>query len=732
MSIIHTQPELELHEADVGLGVVLIVDDKACNRRLFADLLVEAGILVIEASDGSTALRAIDSSSIDLVLLNVDMPNMVGFDVLVTIRQTLSEADLPVIMTTTLETSKEAVRAFEVGANDFVAASINPDVALARIKIHLKLKHAQQALRKSQQRYALVAEGTNDGLWDWDLISDEVFYSSRWKSMLGIDPDQSVTSPAEWLSRVHVEDLKRTEAERRLHLSGGKPHFETELRMRHEDGGYRWMLCRGIAVRESGGKAIRLAGSLTDITEGKVADALTGLPNRVLLNERLKRCLDLHSRNRNFKFAVLYLDLDNFKLVNDSLGHDYGDRLLVSIARRLEGSVRISEALVSRLGGDEFAILLENIKSESEAIAVAERIIDSVSAPITLGQGREIFATVSVGISFSEGHCDAEEMLQCADAAMYHAKAHGKSCFQIFSPVMKADIKSRLETEVQIRRAIERAEFQLHYQPIVNAISGQLYGFEALARWNHPEKGLVPPSDFIPIAEETGLIIPLGKWALRTACQQMMDWRSVDSGFDNLVVSVNVAYRQLQHKDFFEDILSVLAQTKLDAGSLKVEITESSMMQNEASNEMLLRRLREIGVQVAIDDFGTGYSSLALLHQLPLDSVKIDRSFVDKMTLSSENRAIVGTIITLANRLNFDVIAEGVETPEQLSLLQSLGCDFAQGFLFSRPMPADEALSMTVAEYFFEVVSNCDFRTQVGLNEFSISEADGDLLPTYW
>ena len=732
MPTINRKPKYELGDAGASWGVVLIVDDEPAKRNVFAELLAQKGFRVVEACDGSTALAAIDKNSIDLVLLDVAMPGMNGFEVLADIRQSLTEADLPVIMTTTLETSGDAVRAFELGANDFVSKTIDPDVALARIRIHLKLKQSQQALRKSQQRYALVAEGTNDGVWDWDLSTNEVFYSPRWKSMLGIDQDQLSNSPEEWLGRIHVEDLKRTEAERKLHLSGEKPHFETELRMRHQDGSYRWMLCRGIAVRASCGTAIRLAGSLTDITEGKVADALTGLPNRVLLNERLKRCLDRQSRNSKFKFAVLYLDLDNFKLVNDTLGHDYGDRLLVSIARRLEGSVRISEALVSRLGGDEFAILLENIESESDAIRVADRVIDSVSVPITLGKGREIFATVSVGISFSDGNSDAEEMLQSADAAMYHAKAEGKSCYQIFSPVMKADITSRLETEVQIRRAIERQELQLHYQPIVNAISGQLHGFEALARWNHSDRGLVPPSEFIPIAEETGLIIPLGQWALRNACQQMMDWRAVDSRFNDLSISVNVAYRQVQHKDFFEDILSVLTQTGLDARSLKVEITESSMMQNEASNKMLLCRLRELGVKVAIDDFGTGYSSLALLHQLPLDTVKIDRSFVDKMTLSLENRAIVGTIITLANRLNFDVIAEGVETPEQLSLLQSLGCELAQGFLFSRPIPANEALLTLDAERFFQIINNSDRENRYSIDELPVSDANGEILRTRW
>lgn len=665
---------------------VLVVDDEAINRAILSHMLEGAGYQTLEASTGAEALMMISIHQIDLVLLDIVMPDCDGFEVLKTIREQASESDLPVIMVTATRDSSEAVLSFELGANDFVSKPIDAAVMLARIGTHLKLRVATEALRKSEERYALVAQGTNDGLWDWDLKTNEVYYSPRWMAMLGVEPEDVDNSPEAWLGRIHLEDRNRTESELELHLSGAKPHFETELRMRHFDGSYRWMLCRGIAVRDEADDAHRLAGSLTDITEGKVADALTGLPNRVLFKERISRCVLKHTRDPEYKFALLYLDLDNFKLVNDSLGHDFGDRLLVAISRRLEGSVRICEALVSRLGGDEFAVLLEDIDSEEDAVRVAERILKSVSAPISVGEGREIFATLSVGISFCDGSSDGTEMLQAADTAMYEAKSKGKSGYQVFNPAMKADVINRIQTEHQIRQALENDEFELHYQPIIDAQSGRLHGFEALSRWNHPQRGLVAPGEFIPIAEETGLIVPIGDWVLNEACRQMVQWKSENAACADLVVSVNIASRQLNHPEFYYGICSTLHETGLEPGHLRLEVTESTMMESEEVSTPLLNCLRELGVKVAIDDFGTGYSSLSDLHQLSLDTVKIDRSFVDKMKLSPKNRSIVGTIVTLANRLKFDVIAEGVETIEQFEALRALGCEYVQGFLFSPPV----------------------------------------------
>lgn len=689
LSGINVQPERIVNTARI-----LVVDDERINRAILSRLLRQNGFCVVEADSGAAAIAAVAAQEIDLVLLDIVMPDMDGFEVLSRLREQLSQSDLPVIMVTAAAESQLVVRAFESGANDFVTKPVDVAVTMARINTHIKLKAAQVALRQSEERYALAARGTNDGLWDWDLITNIVYYSPRWVSMLGLDASSVSNSPDQWLDRVHPEDRNQLETELQKHLDDITPQFETELRMRHTDGSYRWMLCRGLAVKSTTNEPQRLAGSLTDITEGKVADALTGLPNRVLFRERLRRCADRHRRDPNYSFALLYLDLDNFKLINDSLGHDYGDRLLVSVARRLEGAVRTADSFISRLGGDEFAVLIEHVSTDESATAVAERILKRVSAPISLGGGREVFASVSIGISMSGAGSKAPtDMLQEADTAMYQAKGQGRSCSRIFDPIMKQDVTRRLDVESELRRAVEREEFAVHYQPIVKVDTGKLIGFEALVRWHSPTLGMVSPGEFVPIAEDTGLILQIGGWVLEEACRQMMEWKTADSRFQELTINVNVSSRQLAQPGIVADVSTVLERTGMDPEKLKLEITESAIIQNPETGALLLSELRQCGVKVAIDDFGTGYSSLAYLHRLPLDALKIDRSFVDKMTLSDDNREIVGTIITLADRLNLAVVAEGIETAEQREMLRQMGCEFAQGFHFSQPIIAENMLT---------------------------------------
>ena len=665
-----------------AVGRILVVDDEQLNHAILSRLLRQRGFSVVEAESGARAIAVVAEQDFDLVLLDIVMPEMDGFAVLNILRKELTQSDLPVIMVTASAESEQVVRAFESGANDYIRKPVDVAVTMARINTHVKLKASQAALRQSEERYALAARGTNDGLWDWDLTTDQVYYSPRWASMLGIDTNAVSNSPDQWLDRVHPEDRNQVDSELQKHLADESPQFETELRMRHTDGSYRWMLCRGLAVNSPTGTPQRLAGSLTDITEGKVADALTGLPNRVLFRERLHRCTERRRRDPDYSFALLYLDLDNFKLINDSLGHDYGDRMLVSVARRLEGSVRVADSFISRLGGDEFAVLIENVATEECATAVAQRILDSVSAAISLGGGREVFASVSVGISISGNGKITTNMLQEADTAMYQAKGQGGSCFGVFDPVMKEDVTRRLDIEYELRRAVERNDFHVHYQPIVTVEGGRLVGFEALVRWNSPSLGMVSPGEFVPIAEDMGLIVPIGGWVLEEACRQMMEWKAAESRFQDVTINVNLSCRQLAQPGIVADISAVLARTGLDRAMLQLEVTEIAIIRNPEAGAALLAELRHCGVKVAIDDFGTGYSSLAYLHRLPLDALKIDRSFVDKMTLSEDNRAIVGTIITLADRLNLAVVAEGIETPEQRKLLQERGCEFAQAILF--------------------------------------------------
>lgn len=683
-------------------GRVLVVDDERINRVVLSRLLRNHGYETGEVESGKEAVEAISSGNYDLVLLDIVMPELDGFEVLRLIRQRWSKSDLPVIMVTSSDESANIVRAFDLGANDYITKPIDPAIALARINMHIQFVNSQMDLRKSEERYALVAQGTNDGLWDWDLNKNEVYYSPRWFSMLDIT-ETSNTSPSVWFGRIHPEDRQRVENELTSHCAGLTSHFETEMRMRHENGSFLWTLCRGVAVWDDNGVAHRMAGSLTDITEGKVADALTRLPNRVLFRERLDRCVQRQKQDPDFKFALLYLDLDNFKLVNDSLGHEAGDRLLVAIARRLENSLREAESFVSRLGGDEFAILVEGIYDSSEPVNLANRIISSVGAPISLGCGREVYASVSVGISYSiDGFKSSSEMIQAADTAMYRAKEQGKSCYQVFDPIMKQDATKRLDIGNELRSAIENDQLSLHYQPLVELKTSQVVGFEALVRWQHPEFGQISPAEFIPIAEESSLIVDIGLIVMRKACIQLAMWNKIHPGFKNLQMNVNVSSRQLRSQFLVQEVVAIIAETGIVPGNLKLEVTESAIMENPEQGASVLSELRGHGVKVAVDDFGTGYSSLAYLHQLAPDAVKIDRSFIDQITTSNDKKTIVGAIIALADGLNLDVIAEGVETIAQQRELTQMGCGFAQGFLFSKPLTPEKLFEFVTRKQYLK------------------------------
>jgi diguanylate cyclase (GGDEF)-like protein/PAS domain S-box-containing protein len=682
--------------AAASRGLVLVVDDEQLNRIVMCKVLQGNGFCTIEAENGRQALNAIQSNDVDLVLLDIVMPEMDGFETLRRMRNEMPELDIPVIMVTANEGSETVIEAFDLGANDFINKPFDPAVTLARINLHLQFAKSRADLRKSEERYALVAQGTNDGLWDWDLGRDEIFFSRRWYGMLGLEESETPT-PDTWFSRIHSEDLPRVMDEIKAHFGGRTPHLETEMRMRHVDGSFRWTLCRGQAVFNANGLANRIAGSLTDITEGKVADALTGLPNRVLFRERLERCIYRQKRDSNSKFALLYLDLDNFKLVNDSLGHEAGDRLLVAIARRLESSLREAESFVCRLGGDEFSILIEGIDDLDEPIHIAKRIIASIGEPISIGSGREVYTSVSVGISFSsDGYADANEIIQAADTAMYRAKEQGKSCYRIFDPAMKQDATKRLNIENELRQAVDRQELECHFQPIVDIASGQVTSFEALVRWTHDKLGQVSPSEFIPIAEDNGLIDRIGLVVLRKACSQLAAWQKMDPQFVGLQVNVNLSSRQLKSTNLIDQIFEIIDETGILPACLKLEVTESTIMENPEQGAKVLSLLQSRGVKVAIDDFGTGYSSLACIHELSPDAVKIDRSFVDQLQSSADKKTIVRAIIGLADGLNLDVVAEGVETEDQHDILAAMGCKYAQGYLYAKPLPPRDLFQFVI------------------------------------
>ncbi|MEM9292927.1 MAG: EAL domain-containing protein [Acidobacteriota bacterium] len=568
-------------------------------------------------------------------------------------------------------------------------------------------KRSEQALRESEERYALAARGANDGLWDWDLRTGEIYFSQRWKSMMGYSDEEIGGSLDDWLRLVHPEDVEHLQAHLEAHLSGSTPHFESEQRIRHKDGEYRWMLARGLAVRDSEGNVYRMAGSQTDITERKEAeqqllhdavhDTLTRLPNRALFLDRLGSALARAHRRPEYLFAVIFLDLDRFKLVNDSLGHMVGDELLVALGQRLAQCLRLVDT-VARLGGDEFAVLIDDLDRPEDALEVSHRIQQELKRPFNLA-GHEVFANASMGIALSStGYERAEDVLRDADTAMYRAKAQPEQRPVVFDPAMHASAMVLLRLENDLRRAVDRGEFELYYQPIVSLEDRQLWGFEALVRWMHPERGLVSPGEFIPLAEETGLILEIGCWVLEEACRQTADWQQRLKHRRPVHVSVNVAAQQLTHMGFLDAVDQALDSSGILPGTLRLEITEGVMMESPELARVSLQRFRQREIKLHIDDFGTGYSSLSQLHTFPIDTLKIDRSFVANMNGKGENHAIVRTIVALAKTLNLEVMAEGIETAQQLQSLRSLDCEFGQGFLFSRPLPRDEAESLLTAE----------------------------------
>ncbi len=555
-------------------------------------------------------------------------------------------------------------------------------------------KVAEESLKASEQRYMLAANGANDGLWDWFLESNSIYFSPRWKAIIGFVNNEISHKPNEWLERVHPHDRVQVENTLSAHINGRTPHFRSEHRILHKDGAYIWVLSRGLAVQDSSGKAYRMAGSMTDITERKQADeqlifdalhdSLTGLPNRTLFMDRLTHAVGREKRNKEAPMAVLFMDVDRFKVVNDSLGHTTGDKLLIAVSERLSETLRQGDTF-ARLGGDEFSVLLEDVKNRGEALSLAERMQAQLEKPFHVN-GKEIYTSVSIGIAFSSSeHHQPEHLLRNADIAMYHAKTAGDSRCAVFDTGMYTNAVGRLQLETDLRQAIKKKDFCLHYQPIVTMKNGTIVGYEALVRWQHSDRGLIYPSEFIHIAEETGLIKELGQWILQESCRQLKTWqRSLPDGAP-LTVSVNISSKQLL-PNFVDQIKDTLKDAGLAPGGVVLEITESIIMENAEVIAPMLTQLRELDVKIHIDDFGTGYSSLSYLHQFPFDVLKIDRSFVQRLGERGENLEIVKAIITLANSLNMEVIAEGIETENQRLKLEELGCQYMQGYMISHPL----------------------------------------------
>jgi diguanylate cyclase (GGDEF)-like protein/PAS domain S-box-containing protein len=566
-------------------------------------------------------------------------------------------------------------------------------------------KQMEQALYESEQRLEGILCSIQDVVWSASATTLKVLYINlAAEKVFGRPASEFYANPVLWFKIVHPEDKKQVKHHRKMLLETGKT--ELEYRIVQPDGEVRWLYNRSQVVYDASGKPVRIDSIDTDITERKQAeellqrnafyDALTDLPNRALFMDRLDHALQRIKRHPNILFAVLFLDLDGFKLINDSLGHLMGDRLLQAFARRLSECLRPSDTL-ARLGGDEFTILLEDIDTLKDAISVAQRILQSLALPFNLN-GQQVFTNTSIGIALSTADYQrSDEILRDADTAMYRAKAQGKGCYAVFNPQMYQLAVSRLQLETDLRRAINHQEFQVFYQPIVWLATGQVTEFEALIRWQHPQRGLILPAEFIPIAEETGLIVPIGQWILKEACQQMKAWQDRFKHRITLKININLSGKQLREIHFIEQIEQTLAETGLEASSLKLEITESLLIENVEVPTNLFVELRKRDIELCLDDFGTGYSSLSYLHRFPVSTIKIDRSFVSKMKPDNDRSEIVRAIVTLARILRMNAIAEGIETEEQLEQLKALGCEKGQGYFFSKPLSKEDAEALLLS-----------------------------------
>jgi diguanylate cyclase (GGDEF)-like protein/PAS domain S-box-containing protein len=564
-----------------------------------------------------------------------------------------------------------------------------------------ELKRAEQSLHKSEERLRLILQGSNDAPWDWDMRTNEVYYPPRWWQMIGRADDELPADPWLWLRLTHPEDQERVRKAFERALAGTTETYEVELRLQHKDGHYVPVLSRAHIVRDEQGTAVRVSGTNTDLTERKEAerrmhqlayfDYLTDLPNRRLLMDEMHKLLSRCVRNGGTG-ALLFIDLDNFKLLNDTLGHDVGDQLLRQVGYRLRHAVREAD-YVARLGGDEFVIALDDLgadlaRAAAEADAVGHKLLAVCAEDYAL-PSRAYRSTTSIGIALFDAHTESvDELLKQADLAMYQAKAAGRNTLRFFDPLMQAAIDRRYALEHDLRDGLLRNEFRLYCQPQFDGV-GRLRGGEILLRWQHPERGLVAPGEFIGMLEATGLVLPLGRWVLRETCLRLAAW-AADPVLGQVALAVNVSAQQLHLPEFATQVLAILADTGADPHRLSLELTESVLAENIEEVIDKMNRLKSAGVNFSIDDFGTGYSSLSYLKRFPLETLKVDQSFVHDIHTDPAAAAIVEVIITLARKLGLKVIAEGVEEQAQREFLRKGGCDGFQGYLQGRPVSIDE------------------------------------------
>lgn len=694
---------------------ILVVDDDKLARQLAISVLEKSGYQLQSAENGLQALTAFKRDPADIVLLDVMMPEMDGFATCAALRALPSGVHTPILMLTALDDMESINRAYEVGATDFITKPVNYPLLNHRVRYAWRAMKTAEELRNSQARLAKAQHTAQLGHWQWDLEKNTLKWSAEISRLFELSPKDATGTYEQFISFVHPEDREYVDSTIHKALRQGDS-YSIDHRIVRTDG----TECIGhqqAQVTKNGGT--HLIGTLQNITDLRQAehhirqlayyDSVTGLPNRAYLKRKLENTL-AHAKRYLRSGAIFFLDLDQFKLINDTLGHSAGDELLKQVSMRLLDTVRSYDSItrgsepspeppefkksngtIARLGGDEFVMIASDIRHSQDAAALAQRIVDILALPFTI-EGSEIHVTTSIGISlYPEDGDDPETLLKRADAAMYHAKEQGRNGYRFYENSINVQSMRLMKFKAELRQALEQNQLQLHFQPRFNLHTGQLLGLEALVRWHHPDKGVLLPADFIPLAEETGLIVPLGEWVLRNACVQIKAWQN--AGLEHLSISVNLSALQFNRKNLVAQISEILQETEVSPQYLELELTESTLMENIDESMTLLGDLKEIGVKLSIDNFGTGFSSLAYLKRFPIDALKIERSFIHDLITDVDDAAIVASTIALAHNLGFKVVAEGVEREAQLKYLQDRGCDAVQGYLFSRPMAPESFMS---------------------------------------
>ncbi len=675
---------------------ILVVDEAIEKLESLRDGLRGAGYQVNTATTAGAALEQIRDSNVELILLGESVPGMTGIDLLRLLRAAWTPTQLPVIVVAGEDSEKHAL---EAGANDCIACSTDSDRALARVRSQLRQRELGHSVLESAERFQRATTGSVDVVWEWNLATNTFWFSAEWSRLTG-RTSMGPHTIDDWLAAVHPSDAPALrQALEELRQSAGPTDFDIEYRVLDMSNRERWVYCRANVERDRDGTLLRLTGLQTDVSRTKNFDALTQLPNRESILGKLDRMLGDSSMGT---FALLMIDIDRFRLVNESLGSAAGDRLLREIAIRLERVTRTISAgtraddMLARLHGDTFLVVLRGIRSIEIAQMIADRLQMQLRRPFSIA-AREIHLSASMGLALSIGnYANAFELLRDAEFALRQAKNLGQARAVAFDLEMRRDAMLRMELELDLRDAIAKDQLVLYYQPKVDLATGALAGFEALIRWKHPVHGLVPPLRFIPIAEETGQIIPIGWWTFEQAALQLAEWRAQAPELD-LQISANLSVRQFFDRDLVQRVGSLVRGLALPPQSFCVEVTESVLIGEINAAADILHRLHDAGVGLMIDDFGTGYSSLNYLSSLPFDALKIDRSFVNRLTNDDNSGEIVKTVINLARTLKMATIAEGIETADQAEYLRRIGCEAAQGYLFSKPVPAEEAARMVAA-----------------------------------